>query len=161
DYLTKPFTRVELLTAIQSRLRRHETIAGSLPAKARAPAAQPTAEAPDGDPVIVREPAMKAIYEQAARAAASPISVLILGETGVGKEILAQATHRRSPRAKGPFLALNCASLSESLLESELFGHEKGAFTGAVKAQRGLFESAQGGTVFLDEVGELPMSLQV
>jgi two-component system response regulator AtoC len=110
---------------------------------------------------VVRDPAMQALYEQAYRAAQASISVLILGETGTGKEVLAQTIHRRSPRARGPFLGLNCSALSESLFESELFGHEKGAFTGAVQARPGLFEAAEGGTVFLDEVGELPISVQV
>jgi DNA-binding NtrC family response regulator len=114
-----------------------------------------------GDGPVIQDPAMRALYEEARRVAASPISVLILGQTGVGKEVLARVIHQRSPRAKGPFLALNCAALSESLLESELFGHEKGAFTGAVEARPGLFEAAATGTVFLDEVGELPMSVQV
>jgi DNA-binding NtrC family response regulator len=110
---------------------------------------------------VVSDPAMTALYDQAARAAASNISVLILGETGVGKEVLARAIHARSPRASRAFLGLNCAALPESLLESELFGHERGAFSGANQARKGLFESADGGTVFLDEVGELPASMQV
>jgi two-component system response regulator AtoC len=118
--------------------------------------------APPGSlPLVVQDPAMLALYGQAYRAAQAEISVVILGETGTGKEVLAQAIHRRSPRARGPFMGLNCAALSESLLESELFGHEKGAFTGAVQARPGLFEAAEGGTVFLDEVGELPQSVQV
>ncbi len=107
-----------------------------------------------------RDPAMHALYEQAMRASRSPISVLLLGETGVGKEVLARAIHTNSPRAKGPFLGINCAALAESLLESELFGNEKGAFTGAVAARAGLFEAGSGGTVFLDEVGDLPLSTQ-
>jgi two-component system, NtrC family, response regulator AtoC len=120
------------------------------------------AGAPDRDgEVVSADPAMRALLDQARRAANSLISVLILGETGVGKEVLAHTIHRCSPRARGPFLALNCAALSESLLESELFGHEKGSFTGAVAARPGLFEAAEGGTVFLDEAGELPMSIQV
>jgi DNA-binding NtrC family response regulator len=95
------------------------------------------------------------------RIADGQISVLIMGETGVGKERLAETIHRRSKRAERPFLRLNCAAISETLLESELFGHERGAFTGAMAAKPGLLETADGGTVFLDEVGELPMALQV
>ena len=111
--------------------------------------------------IVVRAPAMRAVYDQAERAARSGISVLVLGETGVGKEVLARAIHDRSPRAARPYLELNCAALAESLLESELFGHEKHAFTGATAARAGLLESADGGTVFLDEVGELPLAVQV
>jgi DNA-binding NtrC family response regulator len=111
--------------------------------------------------IVLRAPVMEALYEQARLAARSPISVLILGETGAGKEVLARTIHEASPRAAKPFLGLNCAALSESLLESELFGHEKGSFTGALSARPGLFEAADGGTVFLDELGELPMSTQV
>lgn len=110
--------------------------------------------------VIVRDPAMRGIYEQAARAARSQISVLLLGETGVGKEVLARAIHAHSARAQGPFLGVNCAALTESLLQSELFGSEKGAFTGAASARAGLFEAASGGTVFLDEIGEMPLGMQ-
>jgi two-component system, NtrC family, response regulator AtoC len=96
-----------------------------------------------------------------ARIAAGSITVLILGETGAGKEICAENIHRLSPRAGGTFLRLNCAAMPEGLLEGELFGHERGAFTGAVAAKPGLLESAEGGTVFLDEIGELPLSMQV
>jgi DNA-binding NtrC family response regulator len=110
---------------------------------------------------IVRAPAMLALYEQVSRAARGTISVLILGETGVGKEVLARAVHDRSPRAGGPFLELNCAALPPALLESELFGHEKNAFTGANQARAGLLESADSGSIFLDEVGELPAAVQV
>ncbi len=105
--------------------------------------------------------AMEGLRELVECVAASTISVLILGETGVGKEVLAQTVHRLSPRSEKMFLCLNCASLSETLLESELFGHERGAFTGAVTQKRGLLESADGGTVFLDEIGELPLATQV
>jgi DNA-binding NtrC family response regulator len=118
------------------------------------------APAPLGNGVVVRDPAMRALHEQAARAARASISVLLLGETGAGKEVLARAIHACSPRSAGPFMGVSCAALSESLLESELFGNEKGAFTGAVAARAGLFEAASGGTVFLDEVGELPLATQ-
>jgi DNA-binding NtrC family response regulator len=118
------------------------------------------AEGDSRDGFVIAEPAMRALYEQASRAAAAPISVLILGETGVGKEVLARTIHTKSPRAKGPFLSLNCGALAESIIEGELFGHEKGAFTGALQTRPGVFEAAAGGTVFLDEVGELPLTTQ-
>jgi transcriptional regulator with PAS, ATPase and Fis domain len=111
--------------------------------------------------LIIRNPAMRKLYELAERVAPGDISVLVLGDTGVGKEVLAEEVHRLSPRRDKPFLRLNCAALSESLLESELFGHERGSFTGAHAAKAGLLETAQGGSVFLDEIGELPMSMQV
>jgi two-component system, NtrC family, response regulator AtoC len=104
--------------------------------------------------------AMRAVLDLADRASASMLSVLLLGETGVGKDVVAERIHRASPRANGPLLRLNCAALSPALLASELFGHEKGAFTGAMCAQPGLLQSASGGTVFFDEVGELPLELQ-
>ena len=104
--------------------------------------------------------AMLRIQQLAERAAAGTINVLITGETGVGKELLAETVHRLSPRRRGPYVCLNCAALSETLLESELFGHERGAFTGAVQAKPGLMETAHGGTLFMDEVGELPMQTQ-
>jgi two-component system, NtrC family, response regulator AtoC len=115
---------------------------------------------PLGGPRILIDPAVKQAYELISRAAATEISVLILGETGAGKEAMAETVHQRSPRHAGPFLLLNCAALSETLLESELFGHEKGAFTGAHGAKAGLLESTAGGTVFLDEVGELALGTQ-
>jgi DNA-binding NtrC family response regulator len=121
----------------------------------RAPASQ------RGGGTVVRDPVMRALYEQVDRAARSSISVLLLGETGVGKEVLARAVHDRSPRARKPFLELNCVALPPSLLEGELFGYEKSAFTGASQARAGLLESADGGTIFLDEVGELPPAVQV
>jgi transcriptional regulator with PAS, ATPase and Fis domain len=109
---------------------------------------------------LVYDPVMERVHMLAERAAAGTINVLIVGETGAGKEVLAARVHRQSPRAEKPFLCLNCASFSEQLLESELFGHERGAFTGATEAKPGLLETAPGGTVFLDEVGELPLPLQ-
>jgi DNA-binding NtrC family response regulator len=112
-------------------------------------------------PVVVDQGPMTGLYRFVERIAPSEITVLILGETGVGKEVMAEAVHRASKRASRPFLRLNCAALSESLLESELFGHERGAFTGAAEAKPGLLESAQGGSIFLDEIGELPLNIQV
>jgi len=136
---------------------------GAAVAVVRREPAPPGAAAATGgdDDVVIRDAEMRRVYEQAVRAAQGRLSVLVLGETGVGKDVLARAIHRASPRAARPFLAINCAALSESLLESELFGHEKGAFTGALQTRPGLFESAEGGTVFLDEIGDLPMVIQV
>lgn len=113
-----------------------------------------------GTSVVVTDPVMLQIHRMARRVAAGMINVVLLGETGVGKDVLAALVHHASPRADGPFVKLNCAAMTESLFESELFGHEKGAFTGATSAKVGLLEAATGGTVFLDEVGELPLSLQ-
>ncbi len=110
---------------------------------------------------LAPEGAMQSLHKLAERIAVGNISVLIMGETGVGKEVMAETIHRLSPRRAHPFLRLNCAALSESLLESELFGHERGAFTGAVMTKPGLLETADKGTVFLDEIGELPMGIQV
>jgi transcriptional regulator with PAS, ATPase and Fis domain len=115
-------------------------------------------EGPRVEPIV--SDSFRPMLELADRAAPSMISVLLLGETGVGKDVLAERIHRASPRAKGPFLRLNCAAFSPTLLASELFGHEKGAFTGATFSQPGLLQSANGGTVFLDEVGDLPLELQ-
>jgi len=120
----------------------------------------PSEPAPAPPVAEARGTAMARIHDLAARAAPSTISVLIMGETGVGKDVMARIIHRRSTRADKPFLALNCAGLTESLIESELFGHEKGSFTGANQQKLGLLETAEGGTVFLDEVGELPLSVQ-
>ena len=133
----------------------------ALVAKACRVASSEQAVADAGAAVVITDGTMRHLHRLVERIAQGMLSVLILGDTGVGKEIMAESVHRLSPRAQKPFLRLNCAALSESLLESELFGHERGAFTGAVNSKQGLLETAQGGTVFLDEVGELPMSIQV
>ncbi len=111
-------------------------------------------------PMIGESPAMKKIYDSIARVAPAETTVLLLGESGTGKEVAARALHRNSRRAEKAFVAVNCATLGDNLLESELFGHEKGAFTGAVGLKKGLLETADGGTVFLDEVAELPLTVQ-
>jgi DNA-binding NtrC family response regulator len=139
----------ELISIARERLR-----------GARAPKRKPTEKHHDLGDVVAVDPLMKQVFQLAARASSSPITVLIVGETGVGKEVVADAIHRLGPRAKGPLVRLNCASLPETLVESELFGHEKGAFTGAVGSKQGFFEAASGGTLFLDEVGELPPTTQ-
>jgi transcriptional regulator with PAS, ATPase and Fis domain len=112
-------------------------------------------------PLVAASPAMQRALAQAERAAAGRSTLLLVGETGTGKEQVARRVHLSSPRAKGPFVALNCGALPEGLLESELFGHEKGAFTGADRQRLGRFELADGGTIFLDEIGELPPAAQV
>ena len=112
--------------------------------------------------IIGRSKAVRQVIDQAARVAVhGEVTVLIGGETGTGKELLAHAIHYHSPRAAAPFVAVNCAAIPANLLESELFGHERGAFTGAVAAKRGLFEAADGGTLFLDEIGHMPLELQI
>jgi len=157
DYLTKPFTRLELLSAIRARLlrtqRRNEPALSS-------PSTTTTAPLELAPTFVVRDPSMRALLRQVEQVARGTISVLILGETGVGKEMVAELVHRAS-RRPGKFVAVNCAALPESLLESELFGHERGAFTGAQTSKEGLFESAHGGTLFLDEVGDMPRATQV
>lgn len=107
-----------------------------------------------------RTPGLASVFETAERAASSGLSILLLGETGTGKDVLAEAIHEASPRAARELLSINCAALTETLLEAELFGHERGAFTGATTSKAGLLEAADGGTVFLDEVGELPLPTQ-
>ncbi|MEZ4222498.1 MAG: sigma 54-interacting transcriptional regulator [Polyangiaceae bacterium] len=118
------------------------------------------AEDRSGEPAVLAAPAMRELYAQARQLASSPLSVLILGETGAGKEVLAEAVHAFSARAKHPFVCVNCAALTGTLLESELFGHQRGAFTGADREKPGLLEAADGGTLFLDEIAELPLALQ-
>lgn len=110
--------------------------------------------------LVFEDPASKALLERVQRIAPSDATALIIGETGTGKELIARHIHELSDRRSGPFVAFNCAAISEALMESELFGHERGAFTGAVTATAGWFETAQGGSLFLDEIGDLPLALQ-
>jgi two-component system, NtrC family, response regulator AtoC len=134
--------------------------AGALMDRARVPAQSRVTRTSTGQQPPAPGSPMARVYDLATRSANSTINVLLSGETGVGKEVLAQYIHDSSPRADKPMLCLNCAALTETLLESELFGYEKGAFTGAVAAKAGLLETAQGGTIFLDELGELPAVTQ-
>jgi DNA-binding NtrC family response regulator len=163
DYITKPFARTELLDTVRSRLAMRKKApadrTGAHPAVQATPG--PNAPLSVASGALVIDHAMRELYTQAQRVAQGDIAVLVLGETGAGKELLAQEVHAASQRAKAPFIAFNCAALSETLLESELFGHEKGSFTGAGASQQGLLEAANGGTVFLDEVGDVPLSTQV
>jgi two-component system, NtrC family, response regulator GlrR len=150
-YLTKPFDGKALL----------EKIAEALAIGASAAPGRALGDDAWRAPIVSRSAAMAEVLAEARMVASSDASVLITGESGAGKELLAQAIHRASPRAKNAFVAVNCGAIPEALLESELFGHVKGSFTGAVANHRGLFQAADGGTLFLDEIGDMPPALQV
>ncbi len=161
DFIAKPFppdllrTRVERALGIREE-RRHTERLESENAMLRRDSAQ------DFDDEIVGDsPAMQRVLSRVKRAAGSDSTAFIFGESGTGKELVARALHRASPRAKGPFVKVNCSALAESLLESELFGHEKGAFTGAHQRRMGRFELADGGTIFLDEIGDISPAIQL
>ena len=155
DYVQKPFKNHELLATLEKALEKHRIVADNdalraeLGKKWRA-----------GD-LIGKSAAMQALRDMVDRVAHAPTSVLITGESGTGKEMVARALHFQSPRSGEPFVVLNCGAIPENLIESELFGHVKGAFTGATANKEGLFRAASGGTLFLDEIGELPAALQV
>jgi len=138
---------------------RHGRSADALLARANA-AVRLSGGEPLGPSIELASEGMKRAYDMAVRAAPNNMSVLLLGETGVGKEVMTRAIHGMSPRADRPFLALNCAGLSEGIIESELFGHEKGSYTGAIESKVGLLEAANGGTLFFDELGEMPLVIQ-
>jgi two-component system response regulator GlrR len=145
-FLTKPVDKDELMVTVEKALK----VSGSF-----------DVEKGWASEIITRNQAMKDILQQAKMVAATDARVLITGESGTGKELLAQAIHNASPRHDQPFVAINCGAMAENLLESELFGHEKGAFTGATSSHDGLFRAADGGTLMLDEIGDMPMRLQV
>ena len=154
DYLFKPLDLHQLRKVVGEALE--------VARRMREPAVvAETALDPDVDGAIVGScPAMREVYKAIGRVAAQNVPVLITGESGTGKELVARAIYQHGPRAKAPFLALNCAAIPEQLLESELFGHEKGAFTGADRRRIGKFEQCHGGTLFLDEIGDMPLALQ-
>jgi two-component system, NtrC family, response regulator AtoC len=154
DYITKPFDLDDVLFAVKRALTQR-----TLTAQVRALSNDRSDEA-DDEELVGRGPAMLQVFKTIGRVAATQEPVLILGESGVGKELAANAIHRNSGRADRAFVKVNCAALSPTLLESELFGHERGAFTGAVARRIGRFEQAEGGTLFLDEIGELDVELQ-
>jgi len=155
DFLQKPFEVDELVVTIERaakfRSLQHEV-------RRLQTALERPADAPE---LIGSSSAMQAVRTLVTRVAATDVGVLVTGESGTGKEIVARALHRLGPQSSGPFVAVNCAAIPEALLESELFGHAKGAFTDAKGQRRGLFVEADGGTLFLDEIGEMPMSMQV
>jgi len=155
DYIQKPFKNTELLAQIEKALEK-----SSIVSENRALRAQLAGSYRVGD-LIGKGPRMQAVIGMVRRVASGRSSVLITGESGTGKEVVARALHHAGERASQPFVTVNCGALPEALMESELFGHERGAFTGATSRKEGLFRAAQGGTLFLDEVGELPTPLQV
>ncbi|MGQ3684824.1 MAG: sigma-54-dependent transcriptional regulator [Candidatus Loosdrechtia sp.] len=155
EYLTKPINMEELVLVVEKLWERQQLIAQNRALKEKLKGKHKSSE------LIGSTPQMCQVIKMIGDVAPSTASILILGETGTGKELVANAIHYQSERADMPFVALHCAALSEGVLESELFGHEKGAFTGAVQTRRGRFELADGGTLFLDEVGEMSLKVQV
>ncbi|HEY7164399.1 MAG TPA: sigma-54 dependent transcriptional regulator [Candidatus Binatia bacterium] len=145
DFVVKPFSYRELVSLVEAALSR---------------GARPEAEERDDNEIVTAQPRMRALLEFARQVAKSHASILIHGESGTGKELLARYIHSHSRRSSGPFVAVNCAALPEGLLESELFGHERGAFTGAIGSKAGKFELAHAGTLLLDEISEMPIGLQ-
>ena len=154
DYLLKPLELAALREVVDRAVRsgRRMTVPAALPGDP---------SPPDGDILVGRCPPMQEVYKAVGRVAGTDTTVLLLGESGTGKELVARAVYQHSGRAAKPFVAINCGAIPETLVESELFGHERGAFTGADRKRIGRFEQAAGGTVFLDEVGELPPAAQV
>jgi len=155
DYVPKPFRADEVVLAVRKAAEREKL-------RQRVDTLEGELRAARGDGEIVGgSPSMRAALEVARKVARHPSAVLLTGESGTGKELVARLIHRSSPRAQEAFIAVNCGAIPESLLETELFGHAKGAFTGASHEKAGLFEEAHGGTLFLDEIGDLPVALQV
>jgi two-component system, NtrC family, response regulator AtoC len=156
DYLTKPFDQTEIRTVIRKALRTRD-----LSAKDASVEAVPGVRSPIRFGIVGESDPILAVYQALERVADSPTTVLVTGESGTGKELVARALHESSSRRDKPFIKVNCAAIPKDLMESELFGYERGAFTGAVSSKPGRFELASGGTLFLDEVGEIPVEMQV
>ena len=152
SFLTKPFDSQVLLTQVGRALK----VSGEV-----RHTDEEEEQAEWRREIVTRSPVMEDLLAQARLVAESDASVFIHGQSGTGKELLARAVHKASPRHEGPFVAVNCSAIPESLMESELFGHAKGAFTGANREHKGLFQAAHGGTLFLDEIGDMPLSFQV
>ncbi|NPC72234.1 sigma-54-dependent Fis family transcriptional regulator [Corallococcus sp. AB004] len=150
DYLSKPFDVDAIMRVAKRALEQKRLVEENRTLRKQV----------ERTSLVGRSPALLEVYKQVARAATSNVPVLITGETGTGKEMVARALHKRSARASGPFIPVDCGAITESLMESELFGHAKGSFTGASGARRGLFEEASGGTLFLDEIGDVGMKVQ-
>ena len=155
DYLSKPLDFADVRKVVEKAFRIRRVMVEAIEIDPAAPR-----EVALGDAMIGRCPAMQVVYKAIGRVAAQNVTVLIRGESGTGKELIARALYQHSNRSKGPFLAVNCAAIPETLLESELFGHEKGAFTGADRRHIGKFEQCSGGTLFLDEIGDMAPQLQ-
>jgi len=153
DYLPKPFDINDAVALVRRAVEQSQKTQ-----KEKSPAAENITETPSE--IIGEAPAMQEVFRAVGRLSRSNITVMVNGESGTGKELVASALHRHSPRAKNPFIALNAAAIPKDLLESELFGHERGSFTGAQSARQGRFEQANGGTLFLDEIGDMPSDLQ-
>jgi DNA-binding NtrC family response regulator len=153
EYLTKPFTDEELFSAVRRAIDKLHVRKAT---EVRMHLTQPTSYG-----LIGESEAMQKVFSAIAKASSTSATVLILGESGTGKELLARAIHYSSPRASAPFVPVNCGAIPEGLLESELFGHIKGAFTGATETRAGFFQTADGGTIFLDEISETSLSMQV
>ena len=153
DFLTKPLKRHAVLKSAQQALEKRRLVQENKQLRAKLAGAE--------QPIVGQSPSLQATLDVIRQAAPSSATVLLLGESGTGKELFARALHEHSPRSAGPFVPINCAAIPETILESELFGYERGAFTGAVQRKEGRIERAQGGTLFLDEVGELTPAVQV
>ncbi len=155
DYVAKPFSNEDVVLTVRRALEEK-----ALKGQRRQFLNQPSGQADSLLDCMGKSAAVQRIQTEVERVAGTNLSVLVTGESGTGKELVSQAIHTRSPRAAKPFVAMDCGAISESLIESELFGHEKGAFTGAHQAKAGAFELADGGTIFLDEIGNLPLAMQ-